>query len=96
MIELTREKYKKIKGMNRHEMEVFLSNFHDNAYQSGVKAVSNKIAQKLIKRVEAAIKSTPGIGQKRFDDIMANITKEVTKEVEESQEQLNEKQEEVQ
>lgn len=82
MVTLTREKYKKIKGMNRQEMEEFLTSFHDNAYRSGVQAVSNSIAQKLISRVETAIKSTPGIGQKRFDDIMASITKAVTEGIE--------------
>lgn len=90
MLPLTRQRYKQIKGMNRHEMEVFLGNFHDNAYESGVKAVSNSIAQKLIAKVETAIKSTPGIGQKRFDDIMTNITKEVTKETQNTTEECKE------
>lgn len=77
MVTLTRQKYKQIKSMNRQEMEQFLTDFQEDSYKSGVKEVSSTIAQNLINKVETAIKSTPGIGQKRFDDIMANITKEV-------------------
>lgn len=86
MVELSHQKYKQIKSMNRQEMEQFLTNFHNNAYESGVKAVSSIIAHNLIDKVETAIKSTPGIGQKRFDDIMANITKEVIGENEQAAE----------
>lgn len=89
---ITRAKYKEIKKMDRQSMETFLETFAANVkqksfqdgrkagYQEGVEAISSSIATKLIEKVESAIKSTPGIGQKRFDDIMNNITKVVTED----------------
>lgn len=79
-MELTSQKYKQIKSMNRQEMERFLGDFHNNAYQSGVDDLNSTVVKRLVEKVETAIKSTPGIGQKRFDDIMANITAQLTQE----------------
>lgn len=80
---LTRQKYKTIKNYNREEMEGFLSRFHTEAYnsgyQAGVEASATTSCKLLLEKVEAGIKATSGIGQKRFDDLMANIADELNK-----------------
>lgn len=84
---LTRQQYKTIKNSNRDEMEGFLSRFHTEAYnsgynagyQAGVEASATTSCKLLLEKVEAGIKATSGIGQKRFDDLMANIAAELNK-----------------
>lgn len=72
---LTREQYKKIKAMNRTEMEQYLTNIHNIGWNAGVTEFSKKLAAK----VERGIKNTSGIGEKRYTELLNNINAELTK-----------------
>ena len=52
---------------------------YNKGYTEGVDAISQTVANRLIEKVETAVKNTSGIGEKRFDSIMASITEELTK-----------------
>ena len=73
---LSRDLYKKIKGMNRAEMESYLQNIYNQAYNEGISAVSMEIAE----RVDTGIRKTEGIGEKRYQAFIENINKELTRD----------------
>ena len=73
---LSREKYKEIKGFNRQQLETFLRDLHNQAYNDGISAISKKIAE----RVDTGIRNTEGIGEKRYQALINNINKELTRE----------------
>lgn len=73
---LTREMYKKIKGMNRADMENYLQNLYNQGYNAGISAISKEIAE----RVDTGIRKTEGIGEKRYQALIDNINKELTRE----------------
>ena len=73
---LNRDLYKKIKKMDRQEMEGYLQNLHTEAYNAGISAMSKELAA----RVEAGIRNTEGIGEKRYQSLIDNINKELTRE----------------
>ena len=68
-MQLSRESYRIIKGYNKEEMESFLSTFYMNGYNDGITAFSKNV----INIIEDSLKSTPGIGEKRFNNIMTRI-----------------------
>ena len=66
---LTREMYKKIKGMTREQMQVFLT----TVYVDGMKSVDTvNIDMDKLREEIGAIK---GIGESRLNEIMAVIEK---------------------
>lgn len=73
---LSRDLYKKIKGMNRAEMESYLQNIYNQAYNEGISAVSKELAE----RVDTGIRKTEGIGEKRYQALIENINKELTRD----------------
>lgn len=72
---LSREQYKKIKAMNREEMDTYLNNLYAEGHNAGVAALSIALAPKI----DRGIRNTPGIGEKRYDEIMKNINEELNK-----------------
>lgn len=78
---LTREMYKKIKSMNREEMDNYLNTLYAEGHNSGVTALAAAIAPKI----DRGIRNTPGIGEKRHQEIMKNITEELNREEEDEQ-----------
>lgn len=72
---LSRDLYKMIKGMNRAEMESYLQNLYNQAYNQGISAVSKEIAE----RVDTGIRNTEGIGEKRYQALIENINEELTR-----------------
>ena len=72
---LTREQYKKIKAMNREELDQYLNNLYAEGHNNGVAALSAVLAPKI----DAGIRNTSGIGEKRYSEIMKNITAELNK-----------------
>jgi Holliday junction resolvasome RuvABC DNA-binding subunit len=62
--------------MSREELESFLRNMHAEAYNQGVHAMASAVSTK----VETALRNTPGIGEKRFNDIITSINAELNKE----------------
>ena len=72
---LTRELYKKIKSMNREEMDNYLNNLYAEGHNNGVTALAATIAPKI----DVGIRNTPGIGEKRHQEIMKNITEELNR-----------------
>lgn len=73
---LTRELYRKIKAMDRTEMEAYMSNLYNQGYNAGISAISKEIAE----RVDTGIRNTEGIGEKRYQALIENINKELTRD----------------
>ena len=73
---LTRELYRKIKNMNREEMGTYLDELQAQAYNAGISAMAKKVAEK----VDAGIRNTPGIGEKRYAELISSINAELTRE----------------
>lgn len=70
---LSRERYKQIKAMNREELDSYLNILYLEGYKAGAAAVSASVAPKI----DRGIRNTPGIGEKRYDEIMKNISAEL-------------------
>ena len=71
---LSRELYKKIKSMNRHDMEVYLSNLFNEGQNEGIK----KMSKELSDRIDRGIRKTEGIGEKRYTALINNIAEELS------------------
>lgn len=76
---LTRELYRKIKAMDRVEMENYLNNLYNQGYNAGISTISKEIAE----RVDTGIRNTEGIGEKRYQALIENINKELTRDTSE-------------
>lgn len=72
---LTRDLYKQIKHYDKQQLENFLQDLTTKAYNRGVSAISREMAE----RIETGIRNTKGIGEKRFKDLIDNITQELAK-----------------
>ena len=68
---LRREDYKRVKKMDRQEMEEFCKNLYINGYNDGRESVPGID----INQVKDAILETKGIGQNRLESIMESIEK---------------------
>ena len=68
---LTREQYKKIKAMNREELDQYLTSIFNGGHNNGVAAMASVI----VDIVDKGLRMTPGIGEKRYQEIMDNIVK---------------------
>lgn len=73
---LTREKYRTIKGYNKVQMENFLQEIFNGGYNSGISDMSKELAD----RVDKGIRNTDGIGEKRYQALISNINKELNRE----------------
>lgn len=74
-MKLTRTQYKEIKGYNREQLERYLSDLYAAAYNKGI----SDMGKEMTKRVDEGIRNTPGIGEKRYTEIISNINLELTK-----------------
>lgn len=63
---IDRDTYRKIKKMNREELQAFLVRYANNI--SGNRSID-------LREVEADLKSVKGIGEKRLEEIMVIIEK---------------------
>lgn len=70
---LTRDLYKQIKHYDRQQMENFLQTLTAKAYNRGASVLSEELADKI----EAGIKKTKGIGEKRYAELIDNINAEI-------------------
>ncbi len=70
---INRKTYKKVKKMDRQEMEFFLANIYHKGFEDGVKASDN--ADFKIKLVQV-LENTKGIGPKTMNKIL-NTVKEI-------------------
>lgn len=68
---ITREQYKKLKSMNRDELDRYLDQIYIQGYNHGVLTMSGKV----VSLVDKGIRMTTGIGEKRYQEIMDNIVK---------------------
>lgn len=68
---ITRDQYKAIKAMNREELDSYLNSVFVQGHNNGVAAMSAVIVDK----VDRGLRMTPGIGEKRYQEIMDNIVK---------------------
>ncbi len=68
---LDRATYKKIKGMNREEMQNFLTNYYHNIMEE---AATSSVD---LEALRAELSSIKGVGDKRLDEIMSVIEKHV-------------------
>lgn len=67
---INRKIYKKVKRVDRQEMETFLARIYHQGFQDGAEAGDN--ADFKIKLVEV-LKNTKGIGPKLFDRVMETV-----------------------
>lgn len=74
-MKLSRVEYKTIKGYNKEELESFITTIYNNGMKDGAKAVSKK----MVNVVSEGLKNTPGIGEKRYNQIMDSINAEAQK-----------------
>lgn len=73
--QFNRETYKKIKKMDRQQMERFVMNIFEEGYQAGAKAESEAAVGKEIdiEKIKIRIKEIKGIGEKKTEEIMKAI-----------------------
>ena len=64
-----KEAYRKVKRMDRDEFDAFCTRLYENGYMDGRESVKGIDVTAL----KDAIKDTPGIGEKRLQDIMKSI-----------------------
>lgn len=72
---ITKEQHRKIRSMTRHELDKYLSDIYIEGHNNGVAAMSAVLS----KKIDKGIKNTPGVGEKRYQDIMKSITEELHK-----------------
>lgn len=72
MVEISRELYKKIKNMNRQQLQSYLNDLYNEGFNNGVSAMSKQVAE----RVDRGVRNANGVGEKRYAEIMASINKE--------------------
>ena len=79
--QFNRETYKKIKKMDRQQMERFVLNIFEEGYLTGGKeAKTADIGKEIdIKKLKVKIKEIKGIGEKKTEEIM-KIIKEYLEE----------------
>ena len=68
---ITRDLYKSIKAMNREELDQYLTSIFNEGHNHGVTAMASVI----VDIVDRGLRMTPGIGEKRYQEIMDNIVK---------------------
>lgn len=73
---ISKEMYKTIKRMNRSELQKYLLAICAQSYNEGVSDMANK----MVERVELGIRNTPGIGEKRYNEILSSINRELTRD----------------
>ena len=69
---INREQYKRVKHMDHKQMETFLINMYQEAYDKGKRAAEPKVT---ISDIAAAIVEIKGIGTKKVTEIMNVINK---------------------
>ena len=74
-IQFTRDLYRKIKSMNRDEMERTVNNI----YEMGAKgALENAVIDLDIDKLRTELGTVSGIGEKRLEQIMEIIQRNIT------------------
>lgn len=86
MLTLDRDTFKKIKHYSKEEMTIFLDNTTKDAYNCGFikghEVGATKYSNQISDAIQEALKQTKGIGQKRSDEIIKNITAILHKKIE--------------
>ena len=67
---ITREEYKAIKKMNRDQLDTYLDSIYSQGYNQGIVNMSAVVVQKI----DIGLRNSPSIGEKRYKEIMDNIT----------------------
>lgn len=67
---ISRDQYKKIKSMSREELNSYLDRVFAQGYNNGVTSMSAI----MLDKIDQGLKNTPGIGEKRYEEILTNIT----------------------
>lgn len=70
-VKLTRDQYRKFKGMNHGQMEEFVTNMYNEAYESGKKAAEPRIKLSDI----AVVITESGIDTQKSEEIMIAINR---------------------
>ncbi len=68
---LDRATYKKIKSMTREEMQIFLTNYYQNAVEDAERTTVN------LENLRSALSEIKGVGEKRLDEIMGVIERHI-------------------
>ena len=69
MPEINRELYKSIKKFDRQQFTSFCTDLYKYGYEDG----QNSVPGVDLSRIREAIASTKGIGEKKLEQIMANV-----------------------
>ena len=76
MAMLTREQFRTLRN-NKESFEAFIQELHAQAYKQGYNQGISDFSEKLTDKVIKGIKKTKGIGEKRFNELIANINEEL-------------------
>lgn len=71
-LNFTREKYKRVKRMDRKQMEVFMITLYKEGYQEGKKDAEPKVK---FADIASVITSVKGVGTKKAAEIMAALSR---------------------
>lgn len=77
---ISRELYRKVKSMSKEEMNNYLNDLYNKGYNSGFNAGCSTLSKSVTDKIDAGIRKTPGVGEKRYKMLMDNITSEMTGE----------------
>ena len=80
MNNMNREEYRKIKAMNKEQLEQYLMNFASENYTNGYNAGISAMSKEMAERVDKGIRNTSGIGEKRYKELITNINIELNRE----------------
>ena len=70
---IRREDYKKVKKMTREELDDLLKRYYYAGYNQGSQDMSNMTTM----CIDEGLRNTPGIGEKRYNEILLNIRKAI-------------------
>lgn len=73
---ITRSTYKKVKSLNREQLDSFLSNLQESSFNKGIESMKEKVTESIT----TGLNNTKGIGQVRMTEAVYNITKEMNRE----------------
>lgn len=73
---LTREQFRTLRN-NKESFETFIQELHNQGYKQGYDQGVSDFSKELTDKVIKGIKKTKGIGEKRFNELIANINEEL-------------------
>ena len=76
---IDRATYKKIKGFSRDQLNSFLNDLYNSAYEEGQKSIEKQSIELDTDSLRSALSAIKGIGNNRLNEIMAAIEAHLNK-----------------